>query len=83
MESRHDSYENLLVDEKAEQTRPMEHRYIDVQPRRQWVRRHSRAIVLHIALITLYTGLSGGVLWFLGAKGDWRRQPSSIYSLSL
>lgn len=83
MESRHDSYENLLVNEKAEQTRSMEHRCIGIQPRRHWLCRHSRAVVLHIALITLYTGLSGGMLWFLGAQGDWRRQPSSIYSLLL
>ena len=81
MDSRHHSYENLLIDEKAGQTKTRENVYMDSQPRRQWACRHRRAIVLHLILITFYTAVSGVIIWLLGAQNNWRHRPSLIYSL--
>ena len=83
MESRQYSYEDLLIIESAEETKPTEHKCMDIQPCRPWAYRHRRAIVLHITLISTYTVLGGMMFWLFGTQGDGHHRPPLIYSLLL
>ena len=82
MSFQYSSKENLLLKEENAESKSFDQFLSNTDSSRAWAQRHKGAIVLHIVLITIYTGLTIATCWLFKARNVTLHEPSLVWSES-